>query len=64
MRTYIELRNASGVLDWRVIIADEDATTQAIAEKVRALTYNGMHAGDTIAIYESEMTAAELKLSR
>lgn len=65
MRTYIELRNSvSGVLDWRVIIDDEDATTEAIAERVRALTYNGMRAGDTIAVYESEMTADQLKLPR
>jgi len=64
MRTYIELRNEGGVLDWRVIIDEDDATTEAVAEKVRELTWNGMHAGDTIAVYESEMTADELKLPR
>lgn len=64
MRTYIELRNAGGVLDWRVIIDSDDATTEAIAERARALTYRGMRAGDTIAVYESEMTADELKLPR
>ena len=32
MRTYIELRNEGGVLDWRVIIDEDDATTEAVAE--------------------------------
>ena len=65
MRTYIELRNeVSGILDWRVIIDDGDATTEAIAEKARELTWNGMRAGDRIAVYESEMTADELRLPR
>jgi hypothetical protein len=64
MRTYIELRNAGGVLDWRVIIDDNDATIEAIAEKARELSWNGMRAGDTISVYESEMTADELKLPR
>jgi hypothetical protein len=64
MRTYIELRNSGGVKDWRVIIDDADATVEAIGEAVRELTYNGMSAGDTIAVYESEMTADQLKLPR
>lgn len=64
MRTYIELRNSGGVLDWRVIIDPNDATIEAIAEKVRELTYNGMDAGDTISVYESELDAAALKLPR
>lgn len=64
MRTYIELRNSGGVLNWRVIIDEEDATTDAVAERVRELTYNGMCAGDTISVYESEKTAEELRLPR
>lgn len=68
MRTYIELRRGSGSLspvkDWRVIIDDEDATIEAIAERVRELTWNGMQVGDVISVYESEMTADQLKLPR
>lgn len=64
MRTYIELRNAGGVLDWRVIIDPNDATIEAIAERVRELTWNGMDVGDTISVYESELDATALKLPR
>jgi uncharacterized protein YoaH (UPF0181 family) len=64
MRTYIELRNAGGVLDWRVIIDPTDATIERVAERVRELTWNGMRAGDTIAVYESELEAEALKLPR
>ena len=64
MRTYIELRDEGGVLDWRVIIDHGDATIEAIAEKARELTWNGMRVGDKIAVYESEMTADDLKLPR
>lgn len=64
MRTYIELRKNGNVKDWRVIIDDNDATIEAIAEKVRELTYNGMSAGDTISVFESKMTADQLKLPR
>lgn len=64
MRTYIELRRNGFVKDWRVIIDDNDATTENIAEKVRELTWNGMKAGDQISVYESDMTADELKLPR
>jgi hypothetical protein len=70
MRTYIELRHSSGsfastyVRDWRVIIDPEDATIEAIAEKARELTWNGMSLGDVISVYESNMTAEELKLPR
>jgi hypothetical protein len=65
MRTYIELRDSSGsVRDWRVIIDDDAATIEAIAEKVRELTWNGISAGDTIAVYESDQTAEQLKLPR
>jgi hypothetical protein len=64
MHTYIELRNSGGVLDWRVILDDNDATVELIAERVRELTYNGMNAGDTIAVYESELDAKELRLPR
>ena len=64
MRTYIELRNSGGVLDWRVIIDSDDATIEAIAGKARELTWNGLCAGDTIAVYESDKTADELRLPR
>jgi hypothetical protein len=67
MRTYIELRRDGHVKDWRVIIDDNDATVatvEAIAEKARELTWHGMAAGDTILVYESEMTADQLKLRR
>ncbi len=64
MRTYIELRNSGGVLDWRVIIDEDDATTEAVAEKVRELTWNGMHAGDTTAVYESKRPEDKLKFPR
>jgi hypothetical protein len=62
MRTYIELRNASGVRDWRVIIDPADATAELISERVRELTWSGLSAGDTISIYESELEAKDLKL--
>lgn len=62
MRTYIELRNIEGVRDWRVIHDDNDATIEAISEKVRDLTWNGMSAGDTIAVYESDQTPEQLHL--
>lgn len=61
MRTYIELRNKEGVLDWRVIIDPVDATIERIASRVRELTYNGMNPGDTIVVYESEKDAKELR---
>ena len=64
MRTYIELRNAGGVLDWRVIIHQDDADAYTVAERVRELTFNGMHAGDTIAVYESDQEADALRLPR
>jgi hypothetical protein len=64
MRTYIELRNSSGVLDWRVILDENDATIEAIAEKVRELTWNGMSVGDKIVVYESLHDAEQLKLPR
>jgi hypothetical protein len=63
-RTYIELRNSAGTLDWRVIIDENDATIEAIAEKVRELTWNGMGVGDTIVVYESLRDAEQLKLPR
>lgn len=61
MRTYIELRNGGGVLDWRVIIDPEDATVEWIAEKVREITWNGIDVGDTINVYQSDKDAHELK---
>jgi hypothetical protein len=64
MRTYIELRHGSQVLDWRVIINPDDATTDLISERVRELTWNGMQSGDKIVVYESKMEASELKLPR
>ena len=65
MRTYIELRNHCRVVrDWRVIIDPDDATIEAIAERVRELTWNGMGVGDTISVYESDMDASQLKLPR
>jgi hypothetical protein len=64
MRTYIELRHGNQVLDWRVIIDPVEATAEFIGERVREVTYNGMQAGHTISVYESDMEAVELKLPR
>ena len=61
MRTYIEKRKDDRIVDWRVIIDENDATTEAIAEKVRELTWNGVSAGTTISVFESDMTSDELR---
>lgn len=62
MRTYIELRNLGGVLDWRVIEDENDATIEAIAKAANGLLQCGLDIGDSIVVYESDKTAAELKL--
>jgi hypothetical protein len=64
MRTYIVLKYAGNVVDWRVIINPEDATAELIGERVREVTYNGMQAGYSIFVYESDKEAAELQLPR
>lgn len=61
MRVYIELRRGNVVRNWAVL-AEEDATTEAIAARVQALAMFGMDVGDTITVYESNMTPAQLKL--
>ncbi len=37
------------IIDWRVILDDGDATSEAIAEKVRDLTWNGIRFRDDFA---------------
>jgi hypothetical protein len=54
---YIELRHAGVVFDWR---KTEDEAN--VAELVRDLTDFGMRSGDTLAVYESNMSPAELRL--
>jgi hypothetical protein len=55
MRTYIRWYDAEGELEDSIILRDDDATTQAIAEAVIELISSrmSMHPGDRIEIIES-----------